>query len=161
MYKIRKSVFETNSSSVHSLTFVPTHEDSEFFVDANGDITLVLNQYWGKHHRDYFSQEDKLKYIASWLYCYLGEDYEKFVEEYDWINIEEAVIKYVNAHPNRKQIGITAKNIRVVITDKCGFDHQTYPDWCSNCACVVDTWNPDAVINFVFNHNIGLRTESD
>ena len=159
MYKIRKGVFETNSSSVHSLTFIPTYEDSEFFVDANGDITLVLDQYWGREFDEYFSQEDKLKYIASWIYCYHGEDYENFRDCYEWMEIEDAVLRYINAHPNRKQIGITARGIKVVVTDECGFDHQSYPNGYERC--VVETWNPDAVVSFVFNHNIGLRTDSD
>ena len=69
--KTRKGIFETNSSSVHSLVFLNQKLSKpnlkELRIDKDGVIKIPLG-YFGKDYRIYSSQKEKLSYIMTTFY---------------------------------------------------------------------------------------------
>jgi hypothetical protein len=63
---IRRSVFETNSSSSHSVSIPQTYELLDTIEpDENGNIALYGGEYgWG--HIEYNDAETKANYMAVW-----------------------------------------------------------------------------------------------
>ncbi len=162
---IRDSIFETNSSSVHSLVLLNQElsepDFRELRINKDGVIKIPLG-YFGKEHKIYSSQKEKISYILTSLWCYFGENIKGFENKdcnYYWRDIKDAIIFYINkfspsilctdivpVYPKRKKEGI-------------GFDHQTYPEYLDDC--LVDLYNPEKVVEFIFNKNIALETNSD
>lgn len=61
MFKIRKGVFETNSSSTHSICVT---KESEIKLDIPNEIEIDLSEYeFGWEHRIVSSTEEKLAYL--------------------------------------------------------------------------------------------------
>lgn len=166
---IRDSIFETNSSSVHSLVFLNQKLSKPNFkelrINKNGIIKIPLG-YFGKNHKIYSSQKEKISYILTSLWCYFGEDIKRFTDKdhnWYWRDIKDAIIFYIN----KFSPSILCTDIVPVYPKKnkdyyegwVGFDHQTYPDYLDDC--LVDLYNPEKVIEFIFNKNIALETNSD
>lgn len=85
MIKIRKNVFETNSSSSHSLTL-----DSDALLDATFDIKYlrlgVFELYPGDYNWEwyrYYTLEEKLRYIFTQL-CLSGSESDYYYSNEDW-----------------------------------------------------------------------------
>lgn len=160
---IRNSIFETNSSSVHSLVFLNQKLSKPNFrelrINKDGVIKIPL-RYFGRDHKIYSSQKEKLSYILTFLWCYFGENIEWFVDKdhnYYWQNIKDEIIFYIN----KFSPDILCTDIIPVYPKKglVGFDHQTYPNYLDDC--LVDLYNPEKVAEFIFNKNIALETNSD
>lgn len=168
--QIRNNVFETNSSSVHTLVYLNQKLDkSKLKIDADGIIRIPI-KYFGKNYKDYSSQEDKLSYIVTFFWCYFGEDISTFESnEWKtgyWIDIKKELIEYINKNKTSKRecIDIIPCLPHDLEYDDyyykiAGFDHQMYPTGLDDC--IVDLYNPEAVIQFIFNKNIILRTDCD
>ena len=99
MKKVRKGVFETNSSSMHSL--VITEDDTEKYEDykraldvfeTEGDkIVITLRKYDESVMLD--SEQEKLNYIATLL---VSENYDKipkYKNYYELSKLEDELIK--------------------------------------------------------------------
>lgn len=85
MKQIRRSVFETNSSSTHSITISGLKDIYEFPKTA---LTVRFGEYgWG--YEKYYSVEDKLSYVFTMMQYKAGtrEDWKGTIEsEYSkWI----------------------------------------------------------------------------
>lgn len=167
--KIREGIFETNSSSVHSLVFLNQKLSKpnlrELRIDKNGIIKIPFG-YFGKDYRIYSSQKEKLSYILTFLWCYLDNDFENNYKSSYWQDIKEKIINYINTScPNKHCVDIVPvyPKKKIKNTDSyynwIGFDHQTYPSHLEDC--VVNLYNPQQVLEFIFNKNIGLETNSD
>lgn len=85
MHKIRKKTFETNSSSVHTITLNGSCEN-DLEVNEDGYVHLQVRGY-GREGAVYENAEDKLMYAIltvcytnciwiPWELCYLEEDEE-------------------------------------------------------------------------------------
>lgn len=160
---IRNNIFETNSSSVHSLVFLNQKLSKPNFrelrINKDGVIKIPL-RYFGRDHKIYSSQKEKLSYILTFLWCYFGENIEWFVDKdhnYYWQNIKDEIISYIN----KFSPDILCTDIIPVYPKKglVGFDHQTYPNYLDDC--LVDLYYPKKVVEFIFNKNIALETNSD
>lgn len=160
---IRNSVFETNSSSVHSLVFLNQKLSKPNFrelrINKDGVIKIPLG-YFGRDHKIYSSQKEKFSYILTFLWCYFGEDIEWFVDKdhnYYWQDIKDEIIFYIN----KFSPDVLCTDIIPVYPKEglVGFDHQTYPDYLDDC--LVNLYDPKKVIEFIFNKNIALETNSD
>ncbi len=160
---IRNSVFETNSSSIHSLVFLNQKLSKPNFrelrINKDGVIKIPLG-YFGRDHKIYSSQKEKLSYILTFLWCYFGEDIEWFGDKdrnYYWQDIKDEIIFYIN----KFSPDILCIDIIPVYPKKglVGFDHQTYPNYLDDC--LVDLYYPKKVVEFIFNKNIALETNSD
>lgn len=171
LYKIRYKIFETNSSSVHSLVFLNQKLSKpnlkELRIDKDGVIKIPLG-YFGKDYQIYSSQKEKLSYIMTIFYCWFGEDIIKFENKDDWQSsywedIKEAIISYINASCPEKHctdiVPILPKRTKNYYDWEVGFDHQTYPSYLEDC--VVNLYVPQQVVDFIFNKNVALETNCD
>ncbi len=169
--KIREGVFETNSSSVHSLVFLNLKLSKpnlkELRIDKDGVIKIPLG-YFGKDHRIYSSQKEKLSYIMTTFYCCFGEDITRFEDKDDWTvsywtDIKKAIIDYINTSCPDKHctniVPVKTKTKYGYHELEVGFDHQTYPSYLEDCR--VNLYNPQTVVEFIFNKNMALETGCD
>lgn len=145
--KIRKGVFETNSSSVHSLVISNEgREPSEFKLNKDGEIEIDFGQF-GKDKRIYTSQYDKLSYLITCLYYLSGYDISDIYDKWEFREIQDAICKYTGA-----------TGIKILGEQEPEIDHQSQP--CGNIE-IVNVYDEDAVINFVFNKYVSLKTDCD
>lgn len=147
--KIRKNVFETNSSSTHSIVFSKNGlEPSEFILNKDNELTITYGNFdsW-ESYGEYNDQFTKLSYLITlcW-YCFPKGDV--IYDEINFKNIEKAVCKYTGAS-------------RIIVSDEIEPDlnHQLIPDY--NEFDLLNTWNEDEVINFIFNKNVLLVLDRD
>ena len=136
MLNKRLNVFETNSSSVHSITLNGTNVN-DLVVEKDGYIHISL-QYYGKNKESYANSYDKLCYLLL-VACYSNRVYIPYVysddpteeDMEDWRNccedlrdtqdykdIEECVVTELN-----KQDRI-CYGFKLHMSD-CGIDHQS------------------------------------
>lgn len=160
--QIRSEVWETNSSSVHSLCFSKKGlESCHMKIHDDGYVHITLDQYFGKDEAQFFNQKTKLKYIMTWLYAYYDFDTEKIEDEgYVLNNFNKAFGEYVT-----KRNGVFCHGVKV---DECKwedsydyFDHQQLTSGWYDDNCVVSLWNSEGCVEFIFNKYIGLETRCD
>ena len=148
--KIRQSVFETNSSSVHSLSF-PKGECKETLKPKNGVVKIPCGDFsgtgivWGLH--------EKLSYLCTYAVldypCDVRENGISSSEDnWDLDNILDALKR---KYPDLKELVATKCN-------KACFDHQTHP--CSE-PCVVHLWDTESLETFLFNDDIKINMGRD
>lgn len=163
MYSIRKGVFETNSSSVHSLAIAksglePPHLKVGRRIGSKGKgkyIIVELGEF-EKDPVDYFSQDEKLSYLATLSYLTDGgENLEELYDSYNFQGFEEIIIDYVNEY-DKDVLGIW---IDPATIDIAHIDHQTINEY-NGISDFPYAMNVD-FIDFVFNKNIGLHTDCD
>lgn len=145
---IRDKVFETNSSSVHSLCISNDGlEQSELKIHKDGKIHVGFG-YFGKDYCIYDSQHEKLSYLMTCL-CYIfGYDIDNIYESYDFKMIEDAICSYTGA-----------KGIKIIGDENDAYiDHQSIP---YDGIEIINIYDDDEIINFVFNKYISLKTDSD
>ena len=99
MRQIRRSIFETNSSSTHSITICAKDEytkwkSGEMYLNGDSFYTkeqaikeLKNNEYFVKYHPDFdFTDEDTIEDVLAdgdfYTYDNYGYDHEQFSEEY-------------------------------------------------------------------------------
>ena len=157
MIQIRKGVFETNSSSTHSITFSGKElEENKMEIDYDGYIHAKFGEF-GWEVRSYYDQETKLSYLLTmamhlndfYIWCGSTEKNEREIEEFmkteDFERISNAVGEY--AHCNG-----------IIIDYGEGYiDHQSREYGCLDeflYDCGTD------IINFVFGDAI-VNTDND
>lgn len=151
MIKIRKNVFETNSSSVHSLAISTDGlEKCKLKIHKDGFIHTDYGEF-GKNYNLYQSQSEKLSYLATCAYYIEDDDYdvENVNNSYFWKRISDAIVKYVP-----ECIGV-----KILGKEEPYIDHQSIPDY--DGINFIDTYDEDEIINFIFNKNIWLKTSCD
>ena len=155
----RNSVFETNSSSVHSLT-----------IDSNGrrpnKIKMkdgYLQTKFGVFGCDgrFTTQQEKLSYLATAIWYITGHwdsDLTDMYESYSWGLLEDAVKEYL---PECKGVRVVWNNkIDLYDDEKAPYiDHQSVPNYDSDC--IIDLYDKDAVIDFIWNDYVGLKCSRD
>ena len=141
MINKRSNVFETNSSSVHTVT-IDTGNINDLVVEKDGYIHLSL-PYYGKHFDQFNNSYDKLCY-AILVVCYTHgvylewcDRFEEMPEEYydeevnfwrdslsdlldtqEYKDIEECVIIEL------RKYNVECKGIKIHQSE-CGIDHQS------------------------------------
>lgn len=145
---LRSSMFETNSSSVHSIVYHNLLLDSPNLRTKNG-YTIAEFGNFGKNIENYFEQSEKLSYLVSLVWyavpCY---DLNEMYDDWYWKQLEKAICEYNGT----KGIRIGNKNAEPYI------DHQSAPDsWID----FIDFGNVESLRQFVFCPNIWLRTDCD
>ena len=152
--QIRSSVFETNSSSVHSLTIAPNgRKRNRIHIDNEGYLAAHFGSFGcsGK----FFSQSEKLSYLVTSLWYAVGcpEYLDDLYRSYAWEHLEDAVKEYV---PECKGVRIRDYHYRDDDYEAAPYiDHQSVPD--SEWDMIIDMYDKDAVIDFIWNDNVGLK----
>lgn len=145
--QIRNRIFETNSSSVHSIVITPNgREPSNLPINERGNIEVALGHF-GKEDRLYTEQIDKLSYLMTCIYYMADQDCIYMMEQREFQLIEDAICKYSGA-----------SGIEVVSVDNAYLDHQSVP---YGSLEIINVWDEDEILNFVFNKNVMLRTGCD
>jgi hypothetical protein len=145
--QIRKYIFESNSSSVHTLVYSNDgRESSNFKLNKDGKIEVDFGEF-GRDYCIYDSQYDKLSYLITCLYYLSGYEIDSIYDKWEFEKIEEAICSYTGA-----------TGIKILGQVEPYIDHQSVPDYDIE---IINVFDEDAVINFVFNKNIALRTDSD
>lgn len=146
MRRVRNNVFETNSSSVHTLAFSHNgRQPSAFKQYKDGYIRVDFGEF-GKEDALYKTQYDKLSYLMTQL-AYLHPDLESIYNSFEFSAIQDAVCEYTGA-----------KGIKIINKVEPMIDHQSVPEW---DVTIINIYDKDAVIDFIFNENIALRTGCD
>lgn len=145
--QIRDKVFESNSSSVHTLTISKSgREPSKFIPDEDGYIHVDYGQF-GKNYAIYDTQYEKLSYLVTLCYYCVGV-YGKTKDCYQFKCIEEAITEYTDCN------GIIIDEL-----EEPAIDHQSIP-WDGDIT-FINVYDEDAVIDFVFNKYVALKTTCD
>lgn len=161
MRQIRHKVFETNSSSVHTITIPVEHRlaPNQMKLSADGYIHISFDDF-GRHHCVYREQRDKLSYLLtmartvegyadSWWYDgTLKSDIRRLVKSQAFKQVSSAIAAYTNS----KGVWIDRDWDGVV-------DHQTAGDY-DSFQDFLDKNNID-IVRFVFDPDVVLTTDSD
>ena len=146
--KIRKYVFETNSSSVHTLSVSKDGiEPSKFILDEEGYLHTDFGTF-GKNYDIFDSQYDKLSYLITLCYYCAGFDIDNIKDSYQFKHIEDAIKKHTGC------LGIIIDGL-----EEPEIDHQSQPAY-GNIE-IINIYDEDEIINFVFNKYISLKTDCD
>ena len=146
--QIRKGVFESNSSSVHSITYsFEGRQENKLPINKDGYIEVDFGHF-GKEYEIYDSQYDKLSYLMTCLAYISSMNINNVIYEHDeFKNIEEAICNYTGA-----------KGIKILGSVDPELDHQSIP---YDGIEIINTYDEEEVVNFVFNKNIWLKTSCD
>ncbi|WP_373261977.1 hypothetical protein [Hungatella hathewayi] len=158
MIKIRQSVFETNSSSIHSLSLakdgfekcnIPIKRKK---IDGKFRRFLVVKlSRFGKDYHVYTEQSEKFSYLVTLSYLLDGGyDVENMQQSYAYKRMEEEICKYCKCD------GIMVDDMSL---DDAEIDHQTITDY-SSISDFIYNMGVDYV-TFVFNKHAELKTDSD
>lgn len=169
--QIRINTFETNSSSVHTLQVSKElMENCELTIKDDGYIHLDLDQYYGKDLKEYKTQEEKLKYICTWMYIYYDNDIDRMRTGYEWEKFESEFCDYVNSHLNPRRHnyhcnGIKIDKIKPKYDDGYAgdfLDHQSCPYGSLDTdGFIFDFYDTNMLVNFIFNPYLWLHTDCD
>lgn len=145
---IRYGVFETNSSSCHSISIDKNNKNftaSDLYVDTNGYVTLTGGEF-GWEQEEYFDALTKANYCAQDIY------------KYDWGTDSYLLDEY-------------KKNMLIdVIKEQTGCDDVVfdldslrggYIDHQSHGTSYKAFENKETLRNFIFNSNSYLETDND
>ena len=161
MKQIRNHVFETNSSSVHTISISNEGlEPSKLRMNKDGKVVVPFGSF-DSDYRIYNSQEEKLSYLltqCAYLYClwsdkwideFNNKDIKMFYENHKFKCIEHAIVDYV---PNCTGIVIEEPYSAYI-------DHQSVPEDEDDLMCCI--WDKQSVQGFVFNKYVSLKTDCD
>lgn len=147
MKQCRNNIFETNSSSVHTISISKDGlEPSKLQMNENDEIIVELGRFtdYGK----LVTQEEKLSYLITCMY-YVEP---AIVGNYDyclWYDcVKDAVCEYADA-----------EDIVITNVDDAYIDHQSVPNFASDI--IIDIYDKDSVIDFVFNKYVALKMSRD
>lgn len=145
--KIRKNTFETNSSSVHSLTYsLNGLRSNKLKINENNKIEIDYGHF-GSTYKLYNSQYDKLSYLITCFYYLCDYNTDSIYEDYRFKYLENIICEYTGA-----------SGIEILNTVTPYIDSESVP--CGNIS-IIDIFNDKEVIHFIFNKDIALETTHD
>lgn len=152
---IRKSVFETNSSSCHSLVISKDGlEESQFKLDENGALHCSPDSFGTDEGFGFFNtQYEKLSYILT--HCLNGytntpnsiDNISDMNWDFDGLKVIENTLKNYTG----------CNKLIIDRPDKACLNHQL----CGDLYELVNEYDEDSLINFIFNKNIGFEIYHD
>lgn len=148
MKQCRDNVFETNSSSVHAISISKDGlEPSRLKKNKNNEIVVELGTF--ECCGELTTQNEKLSYLMTCMYYIYPDDIpDKNSRVYPCENIKDVICKYTNAD------GIVLTNI-----DGAYIDHQSAPYDTSDL--IINIYDEDSIINFIFNKYITVKMYKD
>ena len=150
-YRVRKGIFETNSSSCHCLTY---NEDSlkpnDMTLD-DGYIDIECQSY-DERYGIYSSQYEKLAYIVNHIVFTRYEGRRMYIdkdEDYYLYLIENCLKNYIPGF----------KGLRIHHSENAEFNHQLSGSY--DIDCIVNLWDDNSILNVIFNDNIMIKVYRD
>ena len=166
--QIRRSVFETNSSSMHSLTIRNGHTNkSDLRVGDDNKVEIDFGEF-GWEICDYSDQYTKLQYILTMCACTEGSSCitpEKFYETDGFKSISNAIARHCDCDGIRiKDDCLRTGHWDYSNEDYLDFDgyidHQSCEDY-SSVSDYLEQHNISSVEAFIFNDGIIVHTDND
>ena len=158
MKKVRTSLFETNSSSVHTITIdkrgmeKPSLDIRRRKKDDGTFGKFIIGKLgtFGKDFRDYKTQDEKLSYLLT--ICYLTDGHlnlEDMTDSWAFKDLEREICEYCKCDG----IKIDPKTEGLAY-----IDHQTMNDY-----SYMDDFRYSHMdyVDFVFNSYVSLHTDCD
>lgn len=162
--KIRQNVFETNSSSTHSVCISKgSYEPSGNELDPSWDnyIHTEIGEF-GWEFRKYYDIDSKISYIVTMIYeTELGDKFD-FSNKVSVEEINTAMLESPTFNELNEYIKMTFHCDGLYVDNTDGYiDHQSSTDDYANAKEFLDDAGVDSVVEFVFNPFICLRTGND
>lgn len=171
MRTIRNSVFETNSSSMHSISFAsdaPIVTVKELYINASGEYGWEIIDYSDPNSKlDYATIAFLLK-ARNAVKSELEEDTKDYIDE-KLQNVVDCFASHgvtVNFANDMYEVEVKRYDLRmyVSVTMSGYIDHQSapYKDGDSDSDVLADWFanNPEELFKFVFN-NSSIHTDND
>lgn len=156
----RNEMFETNSSSVHTIVYSylkREKSDLDIYVDKDGrKYCKIKGGYYGMSGV-LATQQEKLNYLIGWLFIKNGGDVEELYRAWEYTEVQKWICEYAGIDYLDVDLvetyGYTEEDDREV-----AFDHQSSP-W--EDECVVNYYDKDRVLDFVFGDGVTLEMSCD
>lgn len=161
---IKKSLFETNSSSVHTLVISSDGmEESHLPVRKDGYIHVPL-RYYGREGGVYTEQMEKLSYICTRAVCGgngYSWDFDSAVDDIYVLEMISDAIEDYTGHKIKVYVDENTEESDYYYDEPYGFDHQTYPEYSDDMNGFCNVYDPESIQSFVFNKYVSFTTGSD
>ena len=155
---VRYGVFETNSSSMHSLVLGGEQKrsapDIPIYARNRDHVHIILGgEYDGRSIRKVVTQYEKLNYIIDWLFTKNYSDMETLLDSEDYKNVEKWVCEYTGAdHFQTKLFDAWTSEEDEGYEDHpykydVSFDSEFHPLYED---CLVDYRDKDKLLDFIF-----------
>ena len=143
MLNIRRNVFETNSSSSHSISICSdSNSTDKLYVDDDGIVKLPGGEF-GWEYEEYYYAAAKADYCAVWAVQYGSEEDQEMLK------------KVICEHTGAKEVVFDFQ------IDECGKDNWSYIDHQSSDVAVDVFASEEDLKNFIFNTGSVLITDND
>lgn len=159
MKQIRNSVFETNSSSTHSLTINSKILDAKINLEVNGfdnNIHVSSGEFgWG--YEELTSQYKKLSYLVTMMFEKEIKNIKDAINIYESESfklIDDAIFEHTGHHIALDEIDLKRNKINI----EGYIDHQSYEKYASFKDFLEQ--NNVSVIEFVFGDTI-MKIDND
>lgn len=167
MKKLRKGVFETNSSSMHSVVISGNSDDFDDFpkIGKDGMVHIRCDEFGWYYEGNYDGVEQKLSYLATMIAAqYLRYDYEEenLPEELnrenmewneDFVLVDNILVEYCKCG------GWVIQRRRGAFYPWGYIDHQSY--YPSIREFLEHECNGIPVENFLFSSGVELEIDND
>ena len=167
--QVRRNVFETNSSSMHSLSITNgTLQESYLYVDEHDNKVHTEFGEYDWEIEQYSTQSEKLSYLVTMLISTEGrglQTVEEFFETEGFKKINNVIREYCNCDG----IVIDSKlepdswtyngKTEYYLSHDGYIDHQSCEDY-ENIDKFLEYYNTD-IINFIFNDGVIVCTDND
>lgn len=160
---VRKCIFETNSSSMHTLTMVGNRSNINKYYNLNGVIMVSIGDYgwYGDPCDDFYSK------LAYGMCMVLLTEYPGFWDGDEDFVIEQSVLESLPGYKLLlKAIQLHGDCDKIIIKRRGNpyhpygyIDHQSY----ENYSCLkdfLDDWDVDAE-RFLFDDDVIILIEND
>lgn len=107
MISKRQNVFETNSSSTHSLTLVSRSHKNMYSLSEGGYLEAGFGDYYSEcTYEDYYTVEDKLRFVLTLLasFYYEVKLHENVKKTGKWHSVEYTTQKELKSLPEFQEI---------------------------------------------------------
>lgn len=171
MKTIRTSVFETNSSSMHAISFAtddPKVTVDKIYVSASGEYGWEITDYSDPNSKLDYATVAFLHIARSAVKSELEEDIKDYIEE-KLQNVVDCFASHgvtVNFADDMYNVEVKRYDSRMSVSvNMSGYiDHQSapYEDDDSDSSVLADWFanNPEELFRFVFN-NSSIHTDND
>lgn len=162
MKSIRRSVFETNSSSTHSVSIC----DGDLIkpnIDNLGELNVSFGEY-GWEYESYSYWESKVSYLLTMILETEANDIDiksnSWIEEFKELDgyklLDKAIYDFLGIHISLENYKTFDSRYR----SNLGYiDHQSCEDYISMSDFL--NWNNVDITDFIFNENIEVITDND
>lgn len=139
--QVRQGVFETNSSSVHTISISNSDDYKQTLAEFSGKVVGFTSGEFGWEHEEYTSLDKKASYLWTGIVtcgCYSPEKIEKIKDNITSVLMEHGINAWFEEYEQHEYEGSNGTK-RVF----CCFSRFAYVD---HSACL-DTWFDDLFPN--------------